>query len=226
MYFKTIFILVSWLACMYYGMIQGYILGAFALGIIQSQFGINIAHDALHGAYSGNSFINRIAARSMDFIGASSLVWLHQHNIGHHPNANRQGDSCKSEADQPDPDASTGYPIIRLGPSMPLLWYHKWQHLYIWLLCAFVTTKWYFNDIRSLKRQRYVSVKFFRSNPKEFIVVGFTKVFFLCYLLVLPLFFHSVVRTLILFFYCNGSEQLHFCVYVLSKSFDGSIHFS
>jgi fatty acid desaturase len=198
MYFKTLLILLAWVVTFYFGMVKGYILGALAMGFVQSQFGITIAHDGLHGAYSKNHYINELAGRTMDLIGASSVVWLHQHNIGHHPNSNRQGDSCHSECDQDDPDTRSGSPIIRLAPSMPLLWYHKWQHIYAWAVFCFVTTKWYINDFKAVSRQKYVNIDFFKMATWEYFLLGITKFLYAFYVVAVPLYFHSVPRALLL----------------------------
>lgn len=50
--------------------------------IVHSQIGIGVAHDGGHGSYSKNPIANRLAALAMDFMGGSSVVWAHQHNIG------------------------------------------------------------------------------------------------------------------------------------------------
>jgi len=198
MYFKTFLIIMCWMISFYFGFIKGYFLAAIALGFFHSHFGINVAHDGNHGAYSKSKIINEIASRAMDLMGASSVVWIHQHNVGHHPNSNRQGDSCTTECDQDDPDTRSGSPIVRMASAQPLLWYHQYQHFYIWLLFCFVTTKWYVNDIRSFSRGKYINIDFFKLPLSEYLFLGFAKFVYAMYVFVVPLYLHSIFRALIL----------------------------
>jgi len=45
-----------------------------------------------HGAFSRNPFVCALAAYYLDLLGASSFVWKHQHNIGHHSHTNTPQD--------------------------------------------------------------------------------------------------------------------------------------
>lgn len=123
MYFKTFCIVLLWATSYYFGMIKGSIISTILLGIAHSQLGINIMHDGNHGAYSSSPWLCSVAAFVMDLMGSSSIVWLHQHNVGHHPNSNNS-DSTKNPATKLDPhafdpDASAGFPFVRLNPSQP-----------------------------------------------------------------------------------------------------------
>jgi hypothetical protein len=46
--------------------------------------GLNIQHDANHGALSRNPWVNRIWGASINWIGGSSISWIHQHVVQHH----------------------------------------------------------------------------------------------------------------------------------------------
>jgi linoleoyl-CoA desaturase len=81
----------------------------------------------------------------MDVMGSSSLVWKHEHNIGHHQYTNTTQ----------DPDATTAYPLVRYHPSQPWHGYHRYQHLYVWLLYPFVVYKWYLSDILFVIKGQY-----------------------------------------------------------------------
>jgi hypothetical protein len=86
-------------------------------------------------------------------MGGSSLVWCMQHNIGHHPNSNRngktfhffnyihnfKGDKNIDEFDQFDPDVRSGFPLMRFNPHQPWAPHHRYQHLYIFLLYRYIT---------------------------------------------------------------------------------------
>ena len=57
---------------------------AFIMGIGIAGIGFNIAHNALHGAYSADPRVNRLLGFSFDALGASSYMWKITHNVVHH----------------------------------------------------------------------------------------------------------------------------------------------
>lgn len=81
----------------------------------------------------------------MDLMGSSSLVWKHEHNIGHHQYTNTSQ----------DPDATTAFPMLRYHPSQPWRSYHRYQHYYVWLLYPFIVYKWYLSDIMFVIKKQY-----------------------------------------------------------------------
>jgi len=183
--------LFLWGLTYYYGMLKGSILCVILLGVCHSQLGINIMHDGNHGAFSNSKTICWLAGFVMDLMGASSIVWLHQHNIGHHPNCNSSDDIEKTSErlnpDAFDPDAASGSPFVRLNPQQPRYWYHRYQHIYLWILISFILFKWTVNDIRSVLKRRYNVVKFYELSQWEVVRLFLTKAFFFLYILVIPL---------------------------------------
>jgi len=192
MYLKTFVIFLLWATSYYYGFVKGSIISTILLGIAHSQLGINIMHDGNHGAYSSSPFLCSAAAFVMDLMGSSSIVWLHQHNVGHHPNSNNT-DSTKTPTNKfdphaYDPDANGGYPYVRLNPSQPHKGYMRYQHIYVWFLICFMNFKWFINDIRSMKKQSYTFIDFYRITDRDMLVLYFTKGFFLLYGFAVPLY--------------------------------------
>lgn len=61
---------------------------AIVHGFAAAQVGLSIMHDANHGSFSTNSSLGRIAGHTLDFIGASSVVWSYQHVVSHHAYTN------------------------------------------------------------------------------------------------------------------------------------------
>lgn len=102
------------------------------LGVLTGILGINVSHDAAHGAYSTNTKINKILSYSYDLIGFSSYVWRITHNGGHHIFTNITGY---------DPDIDKPV-LLRLSPQSPRLWFHAYQNWYIWLLYTLVSLNW------------------------------------------------------------------------------------
>jgi len=148
-------------------------------------------HDGNHGAYSSSPFLCSAAAFIMDLMGSSSIVWVHQHNIGHHPNSNNSDTTTvpsKLEPHAYDPDASAGFPYIRLNPTQPHKPYMRYQHIYVWFLICFMNFKWFINDIKSMKKSRYSLIDFYQLTDRDMFVLYFTKAFFLTYSLVVPVY--------------------------------------
>jgi len=189
MYFKTFLIFLGWFVFYYLSMIKGYTLAAFAFGLIHSHLGISISHDGCHGSYSKNSFLSYLASCTLDLMGGSSLVWCMQHNIGHHPNSNRNGDKNIDEFDQFDPDVRSGFPIMRFNPHQPWAPHHRYQHIYIFLLYSIVGPRWYVSDVRAVLSRKYNAMRFFEIPQEEVYKVMVTKFIFLVYSFIIPAFY-------------------------------------
>ena len=50
--------------------------------------GLNIQHDANHGAISKNPWVNRLLGLTENWIGGSQINWIHQHVVQHHIHTN------------------------------------------------------------------------------------------------------------------------------------------
>lgn len=50
-------------------------------GLLMASIGLNIQHDANHGAVSRNPKVNRALGLLQNYIGGSSLDWIHQHVV-------------------------------------------------------------------------------------------------------------------------------------------------
>lgn len=172
----------------YLAFIQGSLLACIPCGWFYSQFGISIMHDGNHGAYSKNNRICRIAGMFMDFMGASSLVWKHEHNIGHHQFTNSSQ----------DPDSTTGFPMIRYNPVQPWKWYHAYQHFYAWLLYPFICYKWYLSDIIFILTGQYRGVPMYKPSKSEFVMLCITKISVPIFVASFPLYLHGFFYTLAL----------------------------
>lgn len=90
------------------------------LGLLFSWIGLNVQHDASHGAVSPHFYINRMFGLMQNWIGGSSIVWLHQHVVQHHIYCN---DINK------DPDIA-GNNMIMLNPEAPKELQYLYQHIY------------------------------------------------------------------------------------------------
>ena len=114
---------------------------SISLALAISAVGFSIQHDGGHHAYSRFSWVNRLAALSLDLIGASSYLWRWKHVVLHHTYPNVDGQ---------DTDIDVGV-VARLSPGQPRLWFHRWQHLYIWVLYALTAPRWHlFGDFKDV----------------------------------------------------------------------------
>ncbi len=102
---------------------------------------MNIAHDALHGAYAATGAGNRVLGFLMDLFGASSFYWKKEHTVDHHTFTNIA---------EHDADLAVPY-VLRLCPKAPRLWFHRFQHLYAVLLYCLNLIKWvYYSDTKRI----------------------------------------------------------------------------
>lgn len=97
---------------------------AIIYGLSQSLIGLNVQHDANHGAASKNHYINDILGLGADFIGGSKWLWLEQHWT-HHTFTNHA---------EKDPDSFGAEPMMAFN-DYPLdhparAWMHNFQAIY------------------------------------------------------------------------------------------------
>lgn len=132
MYVKAAFILfmsaLSWIMCFVYRNPWW----SPAMGFFKAMVGVNIQHDANHGAFSSRPFLNEIMGYTLDAYGASSYVWKQTHVNGHHVNTNHRD----------DPDIRTNDPDARkIGPWDTRRWYHEYQWIYLPVLYGLLSVK-------------------------------------------------------------------------------------
>ena len=101
------------------------------LSIIQGFFmalmGLNIQHDANHGAISRNPWINRTLGVSQNWIGGSAISWIHQHVVQHHVHCNDVHE---------DPDINGNF-FLRLNPLKESKYLYLYQHAYAFIIIGF-----------------------------------------------------------------------------------------
>ena len=94
------------------------------LGLIMALIGLNVQHDANHGAISRRPWVNRMFGMSQNWIGGSALDWMHQHVVQHHLYTN---DVVH------DPDIQ-GSALLRFNPIKSVAPHHTLQHIYFFFL--------------------------------------------------------------------------------------------
>ncbi|MHC5544118.1 fatty acid desaturase family protein, partial [Singulisphaera rosea] len=154
---------------------------AACLALGMAGIGFSVQHDANHGGYSQNKWVNRLFSVSLDLIGGSSFIWYWKHNIIHHTYTNISGVDVDVELE----------PFLRLAPDKPLRWYHRYQHVYIWFLYGLLPVNWQFwADYRDLANGHISGLPF--PKPSRWALAGTLagKVFFYAWSMVLPLLLH------------------------------------
>ena len=142
----------------------------------------SVMHDGNHGAFSTSTRVNRIAGWSSDLLGGSSYLWRFKHNRLHHGNTNVVGYDL--DIDQ--------VPFARLAPQQPWRRWHRWQHLYMWVLYGFLTIRWLLiADFATLIRGRQGTHPLPKQpRRRDVALIVFGKMLHVAWALVLPMFFH------------------------------------
>ena len=154
---------------------------AISIGLATAAIGFNVQHDGSHNAYSKHGWINKLMALTLDMVGGSSFVWARKHNTIHHTYTNIAGY---------DDDIDVGW-FGRLSPEQKHLPFHRAQHLYLWVLYAFLPMKWqWYDDFHNVAAGRIGSQPIKRPKGWDLFFFILGKAFFFGYALVLPMFFH------------------------------------
>ena len=131
------------LALMLTGLLTGWwtILAYLLMGMGMSGIGLCIMHDANHGSYSTNKFVNKLLSYSLNAVGGSAFTWKIQHNVLHHTYTNMY------EIDEDIDDK----PFLRLSPHGKWKRYHRFQHMYALLIYSLATVSWvFYKDFKQL----------------------------------------------------------------------------
>jgi linoleoyl-CoA desaturase len=149
-----------------------YILG----GLAQTFLLLNIAHDSNHGAISSSQTVNKSLNYVFDVCGISSYMWRILHHRGHHACINVHGED----------DALTGRGLLRFTPHEQYVPIHRFQHIYALVLYAFFSLDYVF--VRDFECFFFPSHDYLRiRHPlREYVTLFAGKLFYLNYMLVLP----------------------------------------
>ncbi|MEZ4825150.1 MAG: acyl-CoA desaturase [Bacteroidia bacterium] len=146
------------------------------MGVGLAGIGLSVMHDANHGAYSSNKYINQILGFTLDLIGGSSTNWKVQHNILHHTYTNIPG---------LDEDIRERV-IVRLSPEAKRYKIHWFQHYYAVFFYGFMTFTWVaYKDI--MQYIQYAQTDMIKNKWFELFKLLMTKVLYYSYIFVLPL---------------------------------------
>ncbi len=183
MHAKTAVIL-AWFAASYglllaFGAASAWLALALILSVALATAGIgfSVMHDANHGAYARSRRVNRGWGLTLDLVGASSYLWRFKHNVQHHTYSNVDG---------MDADIDAG-PFLRLAGTQRLRGFHRWQHVYAWVLYGALAVKWWFvDDIVDVVRGRIGPLPIPRPRGAELAAFVIGKAVFVGWVIVVP----------------------------------------
>jgi linoleoyl-CoA desaturase len=195
MILKSIFHLTLWIGSYALIVFGGFSVGInymlwAVLGFAMAMVTVNIGHDAIHGAYSKNKWVNDILSHTFNFNGASAYMWKRMHNQAHHTYTNIDGH---------DEDIAP-IPIMRISGEAPLWPIHRYQYIYSFFLYCLTTFSWVF--IKDYKKFFANTVGNYsdKAHPrKEYFYLFFYKAINYTIFLILPLVLiqHSWASTFI-----------------------------
>jgi linoleoyl-CoA desaturase len=162
----------------------GVSISALLLALSLVGIGFNVQHDGNHGTFSRRPWINRLAGFTLDLMGASSYFWKDKHNHNHHVYTNIPHE---------DADINLG-PLARLSRDHEWRWWHRYQHLYLWVLYTFVHLRYLYSDLQrlALGKNDGLSAGYPKGSDLAWLLGG--KAFFLTAAFAVPLTQHSFGR--------------------------------
>lgn len=98
---------------------------AMLLGWFKALTGVNIGHDAIHGAYSKSKGWNNFLGYTFDLLGINTYTWRISHNVVHHTYTN---------IPEHDYDIEISANVLRLSPKGIHLPHMRFQQYYAFFL--------------------------------------------------------------------------------------------
>lgn len=152
---------------------------AIALGVFSAFIGFNVCHDALHGSYSSNSFINKTLGSIFHLLGANDYNWKISHNVVHHTFTNIHDH---------DDDLIVAPGLVSVCPQDKPKPIQRFQHYYAFLLYGFASLAWVFaKDYVKFFQDRIGNFPTPKHPPIEHFKLFFFKLLYYILVIVLPL---------------------------------------
>jgi linoleoyl-CoA desaturase len=158
------------------------------LGILTASIGFNVMHDGAHGSFSKYPWLNKIAATSLDFLGASSFMWNIKHNVIHHAYTNIDGVD----------DDINARPFLRLCATQKHYKVYRYQYIYFWFLYSMLYLFWvFFTDYKKYFTHRIGTVQLQKFTLKNHITFWSFKALYFFLYIGLPIYMFGVIPWLI-----------------------------
>jgi len=164
------------------------ILECLLMGGLTAAIGFNVMHDGGHGSFSDSKFWNKIAAFSVNGLGASALMWNNKHNIIHHTYTNIDGVDDDIEIK----------PMLRMCPSQKKYAIHRFQHIYVWFLYTLLLIIWVFaTDYTKYFRKKVGSVPIKKFSAFDHFAFWTAKLGYYFMMIALPIYMVGFVGWLV-----------------------------
>lgn len=155
------------------------------MGVGMVGIGCSIMHDSNHDSYSGNKGLNKYMGRIIILVGGYDVTWRLQHNVLHHTYTNIEG---------LDHDIDAGI-LLRFSPHTKRYGFHRYQHIYAWVLYGLLTFQW--ATIKDFKQVReYAKLDLLKKEKltlkQALWQVTLYKIIYYAFIMVLPLLFAGV----------------------------------
>ena len=148
-------------------------------GFLTAAIGFNVMHDGAHGSFSKHKVLNKMAGFSLNFLGASAIMWNMKHNIIHHTYTNIDGVDDDIEAQ----------PWLRFATTQKKMKMHKFQHYYFWFLYTLLHLIWIFmTDYQKYFKRKIGPVAIRKMTIKEHISFWTAKVLYAFAFVALPIY--------------------------------------
>ncbi|MFC4261626.1 fatty acid desaturase family protein [Ferruginibacter yonginensis] len=158
------------------------------MGGLTAAIGFNVMHDGGHGSFSESPFWNKIAAFSVNGLGASALMWNNKHNIIHHTYTNIDGFDDDIEIK----------PMLRMCETQKKYKIHRFQHIYVWFLYTQLLIIWVFaTDYTKYFKKKVGQVPLKKFSAFDHFAFWTAKIGYYAMMIVLPIYMVGFVNWLI-----------------------------
>jgi len=158
------------------------------MGGLTAAIGFNVMHDGGHGSFSNSKLWNKIAAYSVNALGASGIMWNNKHNIIHHTYTNIDGIDDDIEI----------RPMLRMCETQKKYKIHRYQHIYVWFLYTLLLIIWVFmTDYKKYFTKKVGSVPIKKMSAFDHFAFWAAKVGYLIMMIILPIYMVGFVWWLV-----------------------------
>ncbi len=176
---------------------------AIVFGLTNVLIVFNIAHDAAHQALFKSSRLNNMFSYAFNLVGTNSYLWCITHNQIHH--------SFPNVADY-DLDIHQQSPLIRISPTVPKKYYHRFQPYYAGFLyiitSLFIIFQKDFREINFLSKKDSRLLINRKHKPVQYFVFLISKLIYWSVTILIPF----LVIRVVWWKFLMGFVIVHFCM--------------
>jgi len=184
--------LISILVGLYYAFFVGNLYIAAIWGLIKGVTAVTTGHSLSHFAMFAGQWNQTIFRFGSPLVLSNPAIWNTSHVISHHVYTLTKD------------DLQDNYPLKRVQPIMPHLFFHRYQHYYIWIVYAIGLPIWTFVDFLGCFPTLFTGkheMRYFEIAQRvENLFVYSLNLFFT---VALPFFIHDFYKALALSFVSN-----------------------